>query len=72
MTRETQDTALPQTEETGETYAVVIHNRLPHCLFDDMDTAIEYVESHPRLSQEDGSTQVMWPLRARRLIDGDE
>lgn len=50
------------TEET-ETYAIVLHDRLPYGLFEDMETATEYVEEHDRMKLEDGTTQVMWPIR---------
>lgn len=44
----------------GETYAVVRLGRIPHRIFDDFDSAVEYLENHDRLDYENAS--VIWPV----------
>lgn len=50
-------------------YAILMVDRLPHRLFDDMDSAREYVENHDRLDYENAS--IYWPVREQGWDDAE-
>ena len=44
-----------------DSYAILSINDMPHKLFDDMESAREYVETHKRINRENAS--ILWPIR---------
>lgn len=46
--------------ENTETYAIVMLDKLPYALFEDFETAKQYVDDHDRLDSENAS--VFWPV----------
>lgn len=50
-----------------DTSALLLVERLPHALFEDMDTVREFVETHTRLDYD--TVQIVWPLHVEDPAD---